>query len=180
MKKNFKKNRQGAMPTGRQGFSLVEVLLVVFILSTALTVFIQVISQSIVHSIESQDSIIAAGLAQEGVELIKNIRDNNWAKKRTTFNPSYFPSDGDCRIDYDSTCSSSVSYNLKFGNDFYNHALGLETKFFRKININTVGSTRVVNSYVVWGRPDFPALDSCSPSNKCVYATITLTQWGGE
>jgi prepilin-type N-terminal cleavage/methylation domain-containing protein len=187
MKNNFKKITKKAMPalpTGkqvnRQGFSLVEVMLVVFILSTTLMVFIQVISQSVVHSIGSQESIIAAGLAQEGVELVKNIRDNNWANKRKAFD-SPFPSSSDCRIDYnDSTCSSSGSYNLNFGGGFYNYGSGSATKFSRKITINTNGETKEITSYVIWSRPDFPALSSCSVSNKCVYVTITLTQWGGE
>jgi len=174
--------------TTKRGFSLLEVMLVVMILSVALLVFIQVTSQSITHSIESQDSIIAAGLAQEGVELVKNIRDNNWAVKKTAFE-SLFPSDGDCRIDYDSTTCSSGSPELKFdpGSRFYSDAGSETTKFFRKINISTPEPTkRVVTSYVIWSRPwngsgfSEPNLNNCNPAHKCVYATITLTQWGGE
>jgi len=178
MKKNFKKNRQ-------KGFSLVEVLLVVFILSTALTVFIQVISKSIVHSIESQDSIIAAGLAQEGVELVKNIRDNNWAKKETVFDGL---ETSPCIINYNRDTCVPGSYDLKFNNDgFYNHDAGETTKFFRKIEINKDDLTkREVTSYVIWSRPwsgsgfSTPTSSNCYIANKCVYAKITLTQWGGE
>lgn len=172
--------------TTKKGFSLLEVMLVVMILSVALLVFIQVTSQSITHSIESQDSIIAAGLAQEGVELVKNIRDNNWAVKNTAFE-SPFPSYSNCRIDYkiNKNCTSG-NYDLKFDGNFYNHGSGSETKFFRKINIGTSGSNRVVTSYVIWSRPwsgsgfSDPDLNNCNPAHKCVYATIILTQWGGE
>jgi prepilin-type N-terminal cleavage/methylation domain-containing protein len=194
MKNIFGKTTKKAMPVlpaGRQaakrGFSLLEVMLVVMILSVALLVFIQVTSKSVVHSIESQDSIIAAGLAQEGVELVKNIRDNNWAVKKTAFEFP-FPSDGDCRIDYDSTTCSSGSPELKFdpGSRFYSDTGSETTKFFRKINIRTEGDTRVVTSYVLWSRPwsgsgfSDPDLNNCNPAHKCVYTTITLTQWGGE
>lgn len=194
MKNIFGKTTKRAMPilpAGRQaakrGFSLLEVMLVVMILSVALLVFIQVTSQSITHSIESQDSIIAAGLAQEGVELVKNIRDNNWAGKKTAFE-SPFPSDGDCRIDYNinKNCTLGMFF-LKFDGNFYNHGSGSEiTKFFRKINIRTEGNTRVVTSYVIWSRPwngsGFlnPNLNNCNPARKCVYAAVTLSQWGGE
>lgn len=165
---------------------MLEVMLVVMILSVALLVFIQVTSKSVVHSIESQDSIIAAGLAQEGVELVKNIRDNNWADKKTAFALPFLDNIGyDCRISYDdaTTCSYLGSnYDLKLktdsGGEFYSHSGGSVTKFFRKINIRKQGDTRIVTSYVIWSRPDFPALSDCNPAHKCVYATITLTQWG--
>lgn len=164
---------------------MLEVMLVVMILSVALLIFIQVTSQSVIHSIESQDSIIAAGLAQEGVELVKNIRDNNWAVEKTAFGLPFLASNNyDCRISYDAatTCSSSGSYDLKLktdsGSKFYSHSGSEITKFFRKINIGTVGSTRVVTSYVIWSRSDFPVLSDCNPAHKCIYATITLSQWG--
>jgi Tfp pilus assembly protein PilV len=172
MKKNLQKIKN------KQGFSFIEVMFVVFILSTTLVVFIQVITKSMNHSMESRDSIIAAGLAQEGVELVKNIRDNNWAQKRKAFD-SPFPS-GSCGIDYNvhKNCDFG-SYNLNFDGNFYNHGLGAATKFSRKIAISGSGETKTITSYVVWEETSLPDdSTNCSVSNKCVYATITLTKWG--
>lgn len=168
MENNFKKNR-------KKGFSLVEVMMVVFILSTTLTVFIQVISKSIDHSMESRDSIIAADLVQEGVELVKNIRDNNWVNKLTPFSGI---DNGSYVIDYDSSLRSFGSYVLKFDGNFYNISNGDDTKFSRKIEITGDADTKIITAYVIWERSDFPA--GCSVSNKCVYAAITMTKWGGE
>jgi prepilin-type N-terminal cleavage/methylation domain-containing protein len=195
MRKNFKTNRKNAMITRldsarldsarlakwsvRQGFSFVEVMVVVFILSVSLMVFIQVISKSIIHSAESRNSIIAAGLAQEGAELIKNVRDNNWAQRDSVFDGLNI---NPCIIDYnDTSCvSGSGNYNLSFDGNFYNHGSGSATKFSRKITIDTILETKVATSYVIWGSA-FP-IDSttCNVSNKCVFAAITLTKWGGE
>lgn len=61
-----------------KGFSIGEVILSAFILAFTLVVLIRVLSISLRDSMDSRDSIIASDLAQEGVELIRNIRDNNW------------------------------------------------------------------------------------------------------
>ncbi len=169
MRKNFKKNNT-------KGFSFIEVMFVVFILSTALVVFIQVITKSMGHSMESRDTIIAAGLAQEGVELVKNIRDNNWANKREAFiglgtNP--------CVISYNSDSCNSGDVKLNFNNNnFYTHDSGSATKFSRRITI-TGTDIKTVTSMVIWEKDIFPAdTNACRAANKCVYATITLTKWG--
>lgn len=192
MQKNFNQNRKKAISArlnstrlksarlakqaGRRGFSFLEVMLVVFILGTALTVFTQVIASSFSHSAASRDTIIAAGLAQEGVELVRNLRDNNWANDKDAFEDK-FPADGNnYRISYDNINmnNGSKAFNLKDG--FYSHSGGSATKFSRKIAISTSGETRKVTSYVIWGITDFPA--TCDISNKCVYAEIVLTKWG--
>ncbi len=183
MKNNWRKIKNkkaiSILPAGRQvarqGFSLMEVMLVVFILSTSLVVFIQVITKSINHSMESRDAIIAAGLAQEGVELVKNIRDNNWAKKRTVF-----AGINSGTIDYNDDTCKATSVILYYGNSFYNHdGIGSATKFSRRITI-TGTDTKNITSMVIWEKDSFPGVNDCNTANKCVYAIITLTKWGGE
>jgi prepilin-type N-terminal cleavage/methylation domain-containing protein len=190
MKDNFKKINKKTMSIcfdsvrriNRRGFSLVEVMLVIFILSTALTVFIQVISKGIVHSIESQDSIIAAGLVQEGIELAKNKRDDNLLKKRAAFTD--IDTDGDYQVDYNEDISpGGPVVPLGIDNNGYYTASGTteETKFSRKITIETIADAKEVVSYVVWSRLDFPEnISECKISNRCVYAIITLTKWGEQ
>jgi prepilin-type N-terminal cleavage/methylation domain-containing protein len=180
MRKNFKKNRRKAMFDSRQGFSLMEVMLVVFILGTTLTVFIQVISGSIRHSADSRDTIIAASLAQEGVELVKNIRDNNWADKADGFLGTNIINSGSYAVNYNSlSLSNPGTGRLKWNGSYYNTSDGTDTKFSRRIVISGIGETRIVTSYVIWGGSSFPAIADCNAASKCVYAQITLTKWGG-
>jgi prepilin-type N-terminal cleavage/methylation domain-containing protein len=178
MQKNLKKNRQN-------GFSFLEVMFVVFILGTALTVFVQVISKSIDHSAESRDTIIAASLAQEGVELVRNIRDNNWAKAKTDPTKTAFSdiNDGNWRINYnnDALLAWGETAGMLYidGNSCYSQSAGSPTKFRRKIGISSLGETKVVTSMVVWERSDYPSTTtSCNAANKCIYAEIILTKWG--
>jgi len=155
-------------------------------LAFPLLTFVGVITKSIEHSTESRDTIIAAGLAQEGVELVKNVRDNNWAQKNEAFDR--LNSDSECKINYDydmnNPCDSGSAVNLYWKDGFYTHDStggGEATKFSRKITIDEAagenGETRIVTSAVTWENGDF---SHCSVANKCVYATITLTKWGGE
>jgi prepilin-type N-terminal cleavage/methylation domain-containing protein len=171
MKNNLEKNR-------KKGFSLVEVMLAVFILVVALVVFIQVIAKSIDHSSESRDTIIASGLAQEGVELVKNIRDNNFLGG----NGNIFAELGateNCAIDYDKDSCSGSDTKLYFADGLYNINGGTETKFSRQIVIEGEGTTRTITSMIIWEKTDFPLTSSdCTTANKCVYAEIVLTDWG--
>lgn len=168
------------MPVGRQGFSLMEVMLVVFILSTTLVVFIQVIANGMSHSMESRDTIIAAGLAQEGVELVKNIRDNNWAKKTDGFLGINPISNGSYVINYNSVALESGAERLKLNGNYYNTSTGSDTKFYRRIDVanGSNANEKKITSMVVWEGDTFPATNSCSAASKCVYAQITLTKWG--
>lgn len=68
----MKKNRNNP-----KGFSLLEVLIATFILVVGILGMIGLISRSITSAIEDRQAIIAAGLAQEGIELVRNIRDTN-------------------------------------------------------------------------------------------------------
>lgn len=171
MRKNFKKNR-------KWGFSFLEVMLVVFILSISLVVFVQVISKSISHSTASRDTIIASHLAQEGAELVKNVRDNNWAQKKPAF--ENMDAVGNYIVNYSDnvgSISQGGPVALKINNEGYYASSGTtSTKFLRKIYIENDGANKKVTSTVVWERSDFPS--SCNASSKCVYAEIILTKWG--
>lgn len=59
------------------GFSIQEVMISMFIVSVGLVTIIQLFSTGFINSAADRDRIVAAGLAQEGLEIVKNIRDNN-------------------------------------------------------------------------------------------------------
>src|SRR3989344_1991357 len=60
-----------------RGFSLIESLVAIAILILAVTGTLTIASKSISISGQARDQITAAYLAEEGMEFIRNTRDNN-------------------------------------------------------------------------------------------------------
>lgn len=61
-----------------KGFSLMEVLMAIFIVLTSLVGIMSLISSINASSSVSSSKLIAANLAQEGIEVVKSIRDLNF------------------------------------------------------------------------------------------------------
>jgi hypothetical protein len=81
----------------KKGFSIGEVVLSAFVLSMALVAILSLISNSLKHSADSRNQVIATELAQEGLELVRSIRDNNVAQGRSVFsNLDSTSSNGGC------------------------------------------------------------------------------------
>ena len=59
-----------------KGFSLIETIIALFVLTLGVVGAFVVISQTIRISPSVRQEIVAANLAQEGIEIIRNIRDN--------------------------------------------------------------------------------------------------------
>lgn len=177
-----------------RGFSLIESLLSIFVMSVGLMTIVAVISGSLRSSYDTQDTIIAAELAQEGVELVRNIRDNNFVAGVAGdegFN-GFKNSEKHCRIDWRATldCQSSQGnnsrYTLQYVGGAYGHTGTGETRFARYIYIDHSGNgadqQAVVKSFVSWGGFDISRINSgdpdlCNDSATCVYTESFLTAW---
>ncbi|MCK4520858.1 prepilin-type N-terminal cleavage/methylation domain-containing protein [Candidatus Parcubacteria bacterium] len=61
-----------------EGFSLLEVLVAITVLIVGLVGAIGLIVYNVSISRASPEKIIAVNLAQEGIEVVRNIRDSNW------------------------------------------------------------------------------------------------------
>ena len=70
--------RAGKSQKYDSGFTLLESLVAVAILTVGISTAALLVVQSIQIGGKIQKRIIAAHLAQEGVEVIRNIRDSNW------------------------------------------------------------------------------------------------------
>ena len=66
------------LTTTKPGFSLVEVLTVFFIIALTMVGVVSLIIQNIQVQSINKNQLIAASLAQEGIELVRQVRDNNW------------------------------------------------------------------------------------------------------
>ena len=150
--------------TMKNGFTLLEVIIAVSLITTGITGVFILINKTIGLMSDSPSRLIAAYLAQEGIEIVRNIRDTNWIEGNDW--------DGDIicdsppcerQVDYttnalfddpattdpdENECSpAAAGYNCNTysasylqlessGSGFYNYTSGDSTKFKRKIEID--------------------------------------------
>lgn len=62
----------------KNGFTIIELMISVFILSVAVVGIFSSYSMISILTSNSSDRIVASYLAQEGAEIVRNIRDINW------------------------------------------------------------------------------------------------------
>jgi len=186
----IKMNKFKKYKTARRGFSLIEVLVTVFILAIGLVAVSTLMADNIKSSENAKNQIIASQLAQEGVELVRNMKDNG------LLDPSYSDSSActpaskciNLRIDKDDTIfntNNTLDKQLYLnGNFFYTHAAGTPTKFYRRIDLTVAGAKATTNrvitatSYVTWNNMGFTVaagivdvsgnITNCNIGNKCV------------
>ena len=59
-----------------KGFTIVETIIAIFVFSVAITAVMAVFSRGIESTDYAKNKMIASYLAQEGIEHIRNLRDN--------------------------------------------------------------------------------------------------------
>lgn len=170
---------------------MLEVVLSLFVLSVGMVTIVEVLSQSLKYSYSTRDTIIATELAQEGVELMRNERDNDFVALHNGFTSF---TDPHCHIDWNDgslTCWSSQGansrYYLQYVGGRYGHSNTTQERYSRYINIQLSGSgvdeRARVRSFVFWGAFTIGSIPAdgnptnCSASTTCVYTEIFLTSW---
>lgn len=175
---------------------MLEVLLSVFVMSVGLMVIVAVINGSLTFSYDTRDNIIATELAQEGIELVRNVRDNDLAAGNDGF--TSFSGNRHCRIDWNDAVGSLdcnggrgavTRYYLQDSGGLYSHANVTEERYSRFVYIeyNSGGGVKraTVRSFVVWGEfttetaniPNNGDPARCNNSTSCVYTETFLTAW---
>lgn len=148
----------------KRGFTLLEVLLAVFIIMVGLLSLYGAINYSYSSVQKTKDRFTAAYLAQEGIEIVKNIRDSNFvAESNWTLGLTSCSSIYGCRADYNdyeltqNTDEDDASIPLYVNdNGFYNYDYGDYTVFSRRIFIEADGGEKLDISVVVnWGDNEF-------------------------
>lgn len=137
-----------------KGFTLMEVIIAVAIVTTALAVLIALVSFSVSGVGPGKSKLIAVNLSQEGIEIVRNIRDSNWLSyKRSPENWRDGLDADDYRVQYDELALLSFSdIPLKIDSEgFYQYDSGSNTPFYRKISLEHIGNNQIkVVSEVTW------------------------------
>jgi len=144
---------------------LIEVIAAIFVITTGVVGALIAIQQTMARTQASTDRLIAHYLAQEGIEIIRNIRDGNWLENRnvtTSWKEGLTACSAGCEIDYNNFNNpgaedpSLQSYNggqflrIDPTSGFYNYTSGDETKFKRKITITEDLDKLKVSVTVYW------------------------------
>jgi hypothetical protein len=108
---------------GQSGQTLIETIVAVFVLATALTSALGMSIFALNSSISARNYVIASNLAREGVDVVRMMRDTNWLSAGAAGPPSACADIGS-RPCYP-TAFSGPTFNLNLpdngalGNDFY-------------------------------------------------------------
>ncbi len=169
----------------KQGFSLVEVLFSLTILSVGIIAVVLMMSSNIKNSITAKNQVIASELAQEGVELVVNFKKNDPLRFVSTNMVTRKPDGSNYLVDVNTTYAefaenSSQRLNINNNSGVYSHSIVdpfTPTKFYRRIEIkNNIApvKTIIVTSFVTWNGIGFALMGTCNIANKCVSIEATL------
>lgn len=156
----------------KSGFTLIEVIISVLIISMVATGILYVISLSLNSATRVNNNLIAAGLAQEGLEVVRGIRDRDWhlgnSFGASLPNGTYLIEARDQALN-----PFGDTFLKKDGNGFYNYISGTDTIFKRKIIIenssqNPATVEKVVKVEVSWREKSGPQM---------IQAELRLFNW---
>jgi hypothetical protein len=124
-----------------KGFTIIEAIVAVTVLTVGVLGSYVFISSFFRYTDLSIDKLTAAYLSQEGVEIVKNIRDGNWIERESW---NYGIGVGSWEADYNTIDSFSDDYDGDYINlessGFYGYGSGASTPFKREIQIYTSSS----------------------------------------
>jgi prepilin-type N-terminal cleavage/methylation domain-containing protein len=162
-----------------KGFSIIESLVAILILSIALVPLLYISTSSNTISANIRNNLIAANLVQEGLEVVRSIRDASWHSGDPAFNTDL--PDGVYRVQWDSTSVIPLGLNppLKIdGNGVYNYSVGTDTNFSRTITITQINPNEIrVVTEVSWPVKGNVVVVGCNAGTRCISAESHLYDW---
>lgn len=144
---NQKNEKSGFTPplsSKRAGFTIIEVLFAALIITVGVIGAVNFVPKIISNTQANSSRFIASYLAQEGFEIVRNIRDGNWLEG-DLWSEGLNGCSAGCTTDYtvlgqeDAALNTARPANQKLKLDEnlgYNYDIGSETKFARKISID--------------------------------------------
>ena len=142
------------MKFSKNGFTLVELLIAIFIITIGIMGIYLAIPRILSSASLNATQFLASYLAQEGFEIVRNIRDTNWLQGK---NWKEGLGNGDYIVQYnDSSLRDFGDIFLKIDDreeskGFYNCESGMESRFKRKITISSEGSDKLnITVEITW------------------------------
>ena len=116
------------------GFTLLETLIALFILSSAISGAFAVVIYNVNNASYIKNSFVANGLAQEAMEIVRNMRDNDWLAGRPF--GTALPVGSNWRVDWQSSAllapdtTAVLKKNPTTG--LYSYAIADEATVFKR------------------------------------------------
>ena len=126
----------------QKGFTLLEVIITIFIVSIGLIGILSLVNISLKGPTLSKDRLIASGLVQEGMEIVRDIRKSN-IEWDDWYNAVV---NNDYRVQYNTT-SLTIPYSGAYlrinANGLYQYDSGPDTLFKRKVTLTKIPADEV-------------------------------------
>jgi prepilin-type N-terminal cleavage/methylation domain-containing protein len=135
----------------KNGFTIIELVITIFILSLAIVGIFNAFSVMVILTSNTADQLTATYLVQEGMEIVRNIRDTNWLKI-SAGNPGVTWVDG--------LASSGANNPI----DCSNNTVGCEADYTETIMAPYVSGAS--NGYLALNGDGFYVYNPSSPSTK--------------
>ena len=139
-----------------RGFTILEILISILVVTIGIVGIYYLVATVFIAATVNSDKFLASQLGQEGLELARNLRDQNWLQEND-WNVGLIdcadPSVGcEWEIDYnDSALSAFQDRYLKLDDEgFYNYDTGDDSGFKRKIIITEQPQFLNVRVEITW------------------------------
>lgn len=130
------------------GFSILEITISIFIISMAFIGLMSLTGQNIQAQYTNENSLIASQLAQEGLELVRNIRDSNWISGQPHYYDNIYKDSDDTYIvaytpigatDFgpDTIDDPGAKLYINSSGNYDHDSSGVPTPFYRLITVVT-------------------------------------------
>lgn len=140
-----------------KGFTLIETLVAITILTTAIVGPFYAIQSASRTSYLARDNVIAASLAQEAIEYIRSVRDNNYLAGQDWLEGLESCLPGPCTVD-PTQLSGDIGTNieplyLSTTNVYNQQRAGEQTRYTRTVEMTTINEHEVTITVTVeWER----------------------------
>ena len=126
----------------KRSFTLIEALIAIFLVNVGVVGAFTLVSQIIAFTQITSSRLIALYLGQEGIEIVRNIRDSNFLKIHRgiagiNWDTGLTGCTAGCEADYNDPSLVSASRYLKINGGFFNYDSGQYTVFKRRIIVTS-------------------------------------------
>lgn len=145
--------------SNNSGISILEVVVAMMIITMGMVGVLSLVIQNVEAQYINKNILMASGLAQEGLELVRNARDLNWLTPGNAWNQNIV-GDGTYTMDYGGPASIKTAVNsideagarlYVDSNGFYTHtATAAATNFYRLITVVDQGDYLDIKCAIRW------------------------------